>query len=150
VQTPGDANQEPAVDYKLEVVIVPVSDVDRSKHFYTTQVGFHLDVDHQAGDEFRVVQMTPTGSACSVTIGIGLTDSTPGAAKGMHLVVEDIEAAHAELAGRGVPMSDIRFMGESGWSPGADPQRRDFASFADFTDPDGNTWILQERGYRTT
>jgi catechol 2,3-dioxygenase-like lactoylglutathione lyase family enzyme len=134
------------MDYKLELVIVPVSDVDRAKAFYTDQVGFALDVDHRAGDTFRVVQLTPPGSACSIAIGVGLSDVPVGSAGGLHLVVTDIEAAHAELAGRGVEVSDVRHMTPEGWKPGPDPQRTDYNSFADFRDPDGNNWILQERG----
>jgi catechol 2,3-dioxygenase-like lactoylglutathione lyase family enzyme len=132
------------VDYKLEVVLLPVSDVDRAKNFYVEKCGFNLDVDHQPSDEFRVVQITPPGSACSLTIGIGLTDAAPGSYRGTHLVVADIEGAQAELVGRGVEVSEIRHMGSSGWQPGADPEHRDYNSFADFSDPDGNTWVLQE------
>jgi catechol 2,3-dioxygenase-like lactoylglutathione lyase family enzyme len=132
------------VDFKLELVLIPVSDVDRAKAFYTEKAGFSLDVDHQPSDEFRVVQMTPPGSACSITIGIGITDAPPGSYRGTHLVVTDIEAARAELVGRGVDVSEIRHMGPEGWQPGPDPERRDYGSFADFKDPDGNTWVLQE------
>jgi catechol 2,3-dioxygenase-like lactoylglutathione lyase family enzyme len=133
------------VDLKLELVLIPVSDVDRAKSFYVEQAGFRLDVDHRADDQFRVVQMTPPGSACSVTIGTGITDAAPGSYRGTHLIVSDIEAARAELVGRGVDVSDIRHLEEGGWVPGPDPEHRDYESFADFTDPDGNTWILQER-----
>jgi catechol 2,3-dioxygenase-like lactoylglutathione lyase family enzyme len=133
------------VDFKLELVPIPVSDVDRAKAFYTEQAGFSLDVDHRAGEEFRVVQMTPPGSACSITIGIGITDAAPGSYRGTHLVVTDIEAARAELVERGIDVSEIRHMGSSGWEPGPDPERRDYGSFADFKDPDGNSWVLQER-----
>jgi catechol 2,3-dioxygenase-like lactoylglutathione lyase family enzyme len=133
------------VDYKLELVLIPVSDVDRAKSFYVEKVGFKLDVDHQPSDEFRVVQMTPPGSACSITIGIGITDAAPGSYRGTHLVVTDIEAGRAELVGRGVDVSEIRHMGSGGWKPGPDPEHRDYNSFADFSDPDGNTWVLQER-----
>ncbi len=132
------------MDWKLELVLLPVSDVDRAKAFYTEKVGFDLDVDHQPSDEFRVVQMTPPGSACSVTVGIGITDATPGSVRGTHLVVTDIEAARSELVERGVEVSEVRHFGSDGWAPGADPERRDYASFADFSDPDGNTWLLQE------
>ena len=135
------------MDLKLEVLIVPVSDVERAKAFYVDRVGFNLDVDHQPSDDFRVVQMTPPGSACSVTIGTGLTDAAPGSVRGTHLVVADIEAARGELKQRGVEVSDIRHLGSNGWTPGPDPERRDYASFADFSDPDGNTWVLQERGF---
>jgi catechol 2,3-dioxygenase-like lactoylglutathione lyase family enzyme len=133
------------MDFKLELVLIPVSDVDRAKTFYTEKVGFDLDVDHQAGDEFRVVQMTPPGSACSITIGKGITDAAPGSVRGTHLVVSDIEAARADLVGRGVDVSEIRHLEPSGWVPGPDPERRDYGSFADFSDPEGNTWVLQER-----
>ncbi|HUP17267.1 MAG TPA: glyoxalase superfamily protein [Acidimicrobiia bacterium] len=135
------------MDYKLQLVLIPVTDVDRAKAFYTDKVGFSLDVDHRAGDEFRVVQMTPSGSACSVSIGIGLTDSAPGSAKGMHLVVTDIEAARGDLVGRGVEVGDVRHLENGAWVPGPDPQHQDYGSFAHFNDPDGNTWVLQEVGY---
>ncbi len=132
------------MDFKLELVLLPVSDVDRAKAFYTEKVGFDLDVDHQPSDEFRVVQMTPPGSACSVTIGVGITDAEPGSSRGTHLVVSDIEAARTELVERGVDVSEIRHMGPDGWASGPDPEHRDYASFADFRDPDGNSWVLQE------
>ena len=131
---------------KLELVLIPVSDVDRAKAFYTEKLGFSLDVDHQPSDEFRVVQMTPPGSACSITIGIGITSAEPGSYRGTHLVVYDIDAAREELVARGVEISDVRhFDPEKGeWQPGSDPEHGDYASFADFADPDGNTWVLQE------
>ena len=132
------------MNYRLELVIVPVSDVDRAKAFYIEKAGFHLDVDHRAGDSFRVVQMTPPGSDCSISIGVGLSDMKPGSIKGLHLVVEDIEAAREELARRGVEISEIRHMSAEGWKPGADPEHSKYNSFADFTDPDGNQWLLQE------
>jgi catechol 2,3-dioxygenase-like lactoylglutathione lyase family enzyme len=135
------------LDYKLELVLLPVADVDRAKDFYTGQCGFTLDVDHGAGESFRVVQLTPSGSACSVTIGTGLLDTPPGSVRGLHLVVTDIATARDELRGRGVDVSEIRHMTPSGWQPGVDPERRDYGSFADFADPDGNTWVLQERGF---
>jgi catechol 2,3-dioxygenase-like lactoylglutathione lyase family enzyme len=135
---------------KIELVLLPVADVDRAKAFYTEQMGFHLDVDHQPNEQFRVVQMTPPGSACSVTIGIGIgTDAVaPGSVRGLHLIVTDIEAARAELAGRGVPVSDVRHFAAGAWVPGVDPEHNDYASFADFADPDGNTWVLQEVRHR--
>ena len=132
------------MDYKLELVLVPVADVDRAKAFYTDQLGFTLDVDHQANDELRVVQMTPPGSACSVTIGIGITTAEPGSYRGTHLVVEDIEVARDELVGRGVQVGPIRHMTPQGWAHGVDPEHANYNSFADFADPDGNTWVLQE------
>ena len=133
------------MDLKLELVLIPVSDVDRAKAFYVENAGFRLDVDHQPNDDFRVVQMTPPGSACSITIGIGITSAPPGSYRGTHLVVTDIEAARAEFLERGVEVSEIRHMGANGWEPGPDPEHRDYGSFADFSDPDGNTWVLQER-----
>ncbi len=132
------------MDLKLELVLVPVSDVDRAKAFYIERAGFALDVDHRAGEEFRVVQLTPPGSACSISIGMGITDAAPGSYRGTHLVVTDIEQARDELVGRGVDVSPIRHMGADGWEPGPDPEHRDYGSFADFADPDGNTWVLQE------
>lgn len=135
------------MDYRLELILIPVTDVDRAKAFYTDQAGFQLDVDHQPSDEFRVVQLTPPGSSCSISMGIGITSAIPGSAAGMHLVVEDIERAHTELTERGVDVSGIRYMSSEGWKPGADPGHNDYASFADFRDPDGNMWVLQEVGH---
>lgn len=137
------------MDFKLELVLIPVADVDRAKAFYTEHAGFGLDVDTSPVEGFRVVQMTPPGSACSITIGTGLTEAAPGSYRGTHLVVTDIEAARAELVGRGVEVSEIRhFDREAGeWRPGADPSHEDYASFADLADPDGNTWVLQEVGW---
>lgn len=137
-------------ELRLELVLLPVSDVDRAKAFYTEKLGFSLDVDHQPNDDFRVVQMTPPGSACSVTIGVGITSAEPGTYRGTHLVVTDIEAARSKLVERGVDVSPIRHMTAQGWADGADPDHADYSSFADFADPDGNTWVLQEvrRGKR--
>ena len=131
-------------ELKLELVLLPVTDVDRAKAFYVERLGFSLDVDHQPNEEFRVVQMTPPGSACSITIGIGITEAEPGSYRGTHLVVTDIEAARAELVGRGVEVGEIRHMTPDGWQPGPDPEHARYNSFADFADPDGNTWVLQE------
>jgi catechol 2,3-dioxygenase-like lactoylglutathione lyase family enzyme len=136
-----------AMECKLELVLIPVSDVDLAKAFYSEQLGFNLDVDHRAGEEFRVVQLTPPGSACSIAVGVGITDAQPGSTRGTHLVVTDIEAVRTELIGRGVKVSDARHMTPNGWQPGVDPDHQDYGSFADFADPDGNTWVLQERGY---
>jgi len=134
------------MDLRLELVLLPVSDVDRAKAFYVDKCGFNLDVDHDVNEEFRVVQMTPPGSECSITIGRGMTDAAPGSYRGTHLVVSDIEAARAWLVERGVDVSEIRhFDREAGnWKPGPDPQHSKYNSFADFADPDGNTWVLQE------
>jgi catechol 2,3-dioxygenase-like lactoylglutathione lyase family enzyme len=135
-----------AMDYKLELVLIPVSDVDRAKAFYAETAGFRLDVDHHAGEEFRVVQLTPPGSACSIAFGIGVIDNTSAPVRGLHLVVTDIEAARADLSGRGVEVSEIRHM-DGGWKPDVDPNHANYNSFADFADPDGNTWVLQEVGW---
>ncbi|HEY7048732.1 MAG TPA: glyoxalase superfamily protein [Jatrophihabitantaceae bacterium] len=131
------------MDFKLELVLIPVADVDRAKAFYAEQLGFAVDVDHQAGD-FRVVQVTPPGSACSISFGVGITSAAPGSVVGTHLVVADIVAARDELVGRGVEVGEIRHMGPDGWQPGPHPGRGKYESFADFEDPDGNTWVLQE------
>ena len=136
------------MDMKLELLLLPVADVDRAKTFYAEKAGFNVDVDHQPSDEFRIVQLTPPGSACSITIGKGLSVAAPGSVRGMHLMVGDIEAARAELVGRGVEVSDVRHLEAGAWVPGPDPERSDYGSFADFSDPDGNTWVLQERGHR--
>lgn len=129
------------MDWKLEVVVVPVSDVDRAKRFYSEQVGFVVDVDHRPSEAFRVVQMTPPGSACSVTIGTGLTTTPPGSLQGLQLVVTDIAAARAELVARGVEVSQIQHF-EDGVP--LDGPGGDFNSFIFFSDPDGNGWTVQQ------
>jgi catechol 2,3-dioxygenase-like lactoylglutathione lyase family enzyme len=143
------------MDYKIEVVTLSVADVDRALKFYTQQVGFCLDIDYHPAASFRVVQLTPPGSACSVQIGAGLTDAPPGSARATCLAVTDIEAARRELTGHGVKVSDIYHKApaeewKGGRKLGPDPQRRNYASFADFTDPDGNTWTLQEIGHEAS
>lgn len=130
------------MDFKLELVVLPVSDIDRAKAFYLDKAGFRLDVDHRAGEDFRVVQLTPPGSACSVTLM--RNDSAPGSVQGLHLVVSDIEAARAELAGRGAHVSEVFHFAEGGQAPGPDPQRASYNSFCAFSDPDGNGWLVQE------
>jgi catechol 2,3-dioxygenase-like lactoylglutathione lyase family enzyme len=130
------------MDWKLELIVVPVSDVDRAKAFYVDNAGFGLDVDFSAGDYFRVVQLTPPGSECSVTL-MRNTDA-PGSLQGLHLVVSDIDAARAELVERGVDVSEIFHFAEGGQTPGPDPDRRDYGSFLAFSDPDGNGWLVQE------
>lgn len=132
------------MDWKLQVVMLPVADVDRAKEFYVAKLGFHLDVDHHPSDSFRVVQMTPPGSACSITVGIGVTDAEPGSMRGLHLIVDDIEAAHAQLADAGVDLGvGIQHFVDGVPTPGPDPEMRDFGSFIFFSDPDGNTWAVQ-------
>jgi catechol 2,3-dioxygenase-like lactoylglutathione lyase family enzyme len=132
------------VDYKLEAIVIPVSDVDRAKAFYADNCGFVCDVDHQPNDSFRVVQFTPPGSACSITFGIGVSTKEPGSYEGLHLVVADIEPAHAELAARGLDISEPFHFGPEGKTPGIDPSRQDFGTYCSFSDPDGNGWLLQE------
>ena len=134
------------VDMKLELIILPVSDVDRAKRFYE-MIGFVLDVDHRPNDEFRVVQFTPPGSGCSITFGIGLGIDDAGPVRGLHLVVSDIEEAVAELGATGLEVEPIKHMGPSGWVEGVDPGRTNYGTYSGFTDPDGNGWILQEVGY---
>jgi catechol 2,3-dioxygenase-like lactoylglutathione lyase family enzyme len=124
------------MDLKLEVVPMPVSDVDAAKRFYTEQVGFNLDHDVQPTPDMRVVQMTPPGSACSVVIGVGLPLGEPGSVKGVQLTVEDIDAVREAMAGRGVPVSEVQQLGPEG-TPGS--------RFCFFQDPDGNGWAIQER-----
>jgi catechol 2,3-dioxygenase-like lactoylglutathione lyase family enzyme len=123
------------MDYRLEVVQVPVSDVDRSKAFYTQQMGFNDDHDTQVSDAVRVVQLTPPGSACSIVIGTGLTDERPGSAAGLQLVVTDMDTAVAELTGRGLDVGEVQVLGA--------PGRQGFKHMF-FSDPDGNRWTVQE------
>lgn len=118
------------VQMKLELVPVPVSDVDRAKAFYVEKIGFNPDHDHRVSDDIRFVQLTPPGSACSIAIGTGLTEMEPGSIKGLQMVIEDAQAAHDELAARGVEVSDVQVM--------------PWGSFVFFSDPDGNTWSLQQ------
>jgi catechol 2,3-dioxygenase-like lactoylglutathione lyase family enzyme len=138
------------VDTKLEVVVIPVSDVDRAKRFYEG-LGWRLDGDFGGGDSWRGVQMTPPGSACSVIFGKGITTAAPGSVKGLLLVVDDIATARADLIGRGVDVSEvfhfesgIHVTGTDGRAPGPDPEGQSYRSWASFSDPDGNGWMLQE------
>lgn len=142
-----------ALAFAIEVITLPVSDVDRALRFYVDQAGFTLDVDYAPSETFRVVQLTPPGSGCSIQIGRGLTNAQPGSLHNIYLVVTDLEAARLRLLERGVKVSEIRHKipidaWDGRFAPGLDPARRDYASFADFPDPDGNTWVLQEHGYR--
>jgi catechol 2,3-dioxygenase-like lactoylglutathione lyase family enzyme len=130
------------MDWKLELVVVPVTDVDRAKKFYAEQLGFNVDVDSSPTPEVRIVQLTPPGSACSITIGTGLTQAVPGSLQGMQISVGDIEAAHAQLVERGVDVSPIRHVGVEGWADGKGDD--DYNSFIFFHDPDGNGWAIQE------
>lgn len=128
------------MDWMLELIVVPVSDVDRAKEFYLDAAGFNLLVDHRAGD-FRVVQATPPGSACSIAL---MQSEAAGSVRGLHLVVRDLDAAHAELLSRGVAALGVFHFGAGGQEPGPDPHRADYGSFFEFTDPDGNGWLVQE------
>jgi catechol 2,3-dioxygenase-like lactoylglutathione lyase family enzyme len=143
-----------AMKLSLEVIMVPVNDIDRAVRFYVDQVGFTLDVDYAPNDAFRVVQLTPPGSSCSIQIGKGLTDAPAGSLRNAYLVVTDLEAVRNGLLQRGVKVGDIRHKTpidawDGAFAPGLDPAHRNYASFADFSDPDGNSWVLQERGYRS-
>jgi catechol 2,3-dioxygenase-like lactoylglutathione lyase family enzyme len=130
------------MDWKLELVPVPVTDVERAKHFYSEQLGFVVDHDTPIGDDVRIVQLTPPGSACSIVIGAGMLDQAPGSVQGLQLVVSDIDAAHAQLAKRGVDVTPIQHYENGGWIDG---RGGDWNSFVRFSDPDGNTWAVQER-----
>jgi catechol 2,3-dioxygenase-like lactoylglutathione lyase family enzyme len=133
------------VDLKLEVVAIPVADVERAKRFYVEQLGWRLDADFAVGDQFRGIQVTPPGSPCSMHFGKGVTPAAPGSAQGLYLVVTDIDAARAELVDRGVAVSEVisRAPGQPP-AKGRDPQGRSYFSVATFSDPDGNGWVLQE------
>ena len=131
------------IDMKLEVVTLPVSDVDRAKSFYQS-LGWRLDADFAAGDDVRLVQMTPPHSQCSIHFGKGFTAMEPGSLDRLYLAVKDIDAARDDLISRGVNVSEVDHRGESGFVPGPDPERRPYFTFASFSDPDGNGWLLQE------
>jgi catechol 2,3-dioxygenase-like lactoylglutathione lyase family enzyme len=136
---------------KLEIVVIPVSDVDRAKEFYA-RLGWRLDVDIAKDEQFRVVHFTPPGSQCSVLFGKGVTTEGPGSVQGLHLIVSDINRAHAELVERGIDVSEVfhdagglfHHAGEEGRVSGSQPERRSYGSFASFSDPDGNGWVFQE------
>jgi catechol 2,3-dioxygenase-like lactoylglutathione lyase family enzyme len=155
-ETPIETPRTPAVDVRLEIVVIPVSDVDRAKRFYGG-LGWRLDADFAAGDDFRVIQFTPPGSGCSVIFGKNVTAASPGFARGLYLIVSDIEAARAELLERGVEVSEAFHSGGDVYTgldepylfgrlrvSGADPEHRSYRTFASFSDPDGNGWLLQE------
>lgn len=129
------------MDWKIELIPVPVSDIDRAKHFYSEQLGWVVDLDHQPNETTRLVQLTPPGSGCSIMVGTMEFDTAPGSLQGIQIVVADIEAARAELVGRGVDCAPIRHFDGNGW---ADGKGGDWNSFVNFSDPDGNGWVLQE------
>src|SRR5262245_59495277 len=138
------------VETKLEVVVIPVSDVDRAKRFYES-LGWRLDADFAAGEDWRVVQLTPPGSPCSVIFGKGITTAVPGSVQGLFLIVHDIEAARGQLIGHGADVSEVfhfdggfQVVGTKGRVPGRDPEGHSYRSWASFRDPDGNGWLLQE------
>lgn len=141
------------VDEKLEVIVIPVSDVDHAKAFYG-RLGWRLDADRAAGDNFRIVQLTPPGSDCSIQFGTGITSAAPGSVRDLYLIVSDIEAARAELVARGIEVSEVfhegapgaRFRddGANGRVSGPAPERASYGSFVSFSDPDGNSWLFQE------
>jgi catechol 2,3-dioxygenase-like lactoylglutathione lyase family enzyme len=139
------------MDLKLEVVVLPVSDVDKAKDFYTG-LGWRLDADFATDESFRVIQLTPPGSTCSIIFGTGLSSAVPGSVQGLHLVVTDVEAARTELIGLGADVTEtfhdaggvFHHAGTEGRVAGPDPEGRSYSSFASFSDPDGNEWILQE------
>jgi catechol 2,3-dioxygenase-like lactoylglutathione lyase family enzyme len=155
-ETAGESRQAPKVDMKLEIVVIPVSDVDRAKRFYDA-LGWRLDADFAAGDDFRVIQFTPPGSGCSVIFGKNVTAATPGSARGLYLIVSDIQAARDELLARGVAVGEVfhdagdvhagkdePYLFGRLRVAGVDPEHRSYRSFASFGDPDGNGWLLQE------
>ena len=148
-KTAVETTRAQTVDMKLEVVVIPVADVDRAKRFYG-DLGWRLDADFVVGNEFRGVQFTPPGSPCSIHFGTGLTSAAPGSARGLYLVVSDIEAARAALIDRGVDVSEVFHRAGPGKPPlsGPDPERHSYATFATFNDPDGNSWLLQEVNMR--
>lgn len=142
---------------KLEAIIIPVSDVDRAKKFYGETLGFREDIDHRAATyeeaigfryrdqkSYRIVQLTPPGSECSIQIGEGITKAPPGSYEGLYLITSDIESARKELINRGVQVSEPFHFGPQGETPGIDPTRADYNSYASFNDPDGNGWLIQE------
>jgi catechol 2,3-dioxygenase-like lactoylglutathione lyase family enzyme len=145
------------IEMKLEVVVIPVSDVDRAKRFYG-DLGWRLGIDYTPGDDYRVIQFTPPGSGCSVIFGKNVTTAAPGSAKGLHLIVSDIQVARDQLLRRGIKVSEpfhdaggiFHHAGGEGLISGPNPQRKSYASYASFSDPDGNGWVFQEVTARLT
>ncbi|MGH8952558.1 MAG: VOC family protein [Acidimicrobiia bacterium] len=137
------------MEHRIEAITLPVSDVDRARDFYV-RAGWNLDLDSEVGPGMRVVQLTPVGSDCSITFGTGTPQSEPGSYVNTYLVVSDIEAAHKDLTDRGIAVSDIFHWSDQGQTPGPDPNRGDYGSYATMADPDGNIWLLQEVPSRAT
>src|ERR1700738_1631848 len=159
-ETATETPRARTVDLKLEVVVIPVSDVERAKRFYG-DLGWRLDADFAAGDDFRVIQFTPPGSGCSVIFGKNVTAAAPGSAQGLYLIVSDVEAARNDLLGRGVEISEVFHDAAGAYTgsdepylfgrvrvSGPDPEHRSYRSFASFSDPDGNGWLFQELTHR--
>jgi catechol 2,3-dioxygenase-like lactoylglutathione lyase family enzyme len=136
------------MDWKLETIVVPVGDVDRAKAFYADAVGFHVDVDHRAGEDFRVVQLTPPGSGCSISLM--RNEAAAGTLQGLQVVVRDIEAARSQLVEGGVAATEVFHFEDGAQVDGPDPDRADFGTFLAFSDPDGNGWLVQEVPSRAT
>ncbi|GGI23628.1 VOC family protein [Bradyrhizobium guangdongense] len=157
IESAAKAFRASTIDMRLEVVVIPVSDVDRAKRFYS-DLGWRLDIDFIDGDDYRVIQFTPPGSGCSVIFGRNVTSALPGSVQGLHLIVSDIEAARADLIRRGIAISEpfhdtggiFHHADGKRIVPGPNPQRKSYASFASFSDPDGNGWVLQEVTARLT
>jgi catechol 2,3-dioxygenase-like lactoylglutathione lyase family enzyme len=145
------APQMEPLEMRIEVIVLPVTDADRAKRFYAA-LGWSLDIDTATGDDFRIIQFTPPGSGCSVMFGKGITNAAPGSAQNLHLVVSDLEAAREQLLRRGIEVSDpfhdaggiFHRTGAEGHAPGPNPQHKSYASYASFSDPDGNGWVIQE------
>jgi catechol 2,3-dioxygenase-like lactoylglutathione lyase family enzyme len=132
------------MNWTLEVVVVPVADVDRAKTFYADKVGFHVDHDTTISDEMRIVQLTPPGSGCSIVVGKGVVEMAPGSVRGLQLVVSDIRAAHAELVERGLDVSEVQVYDVGGLRPSREEDNLDNVGFVFFSDPDGNGWAVQQ------
>jgi predicted enzyme related to lactoylglutathione lyase len=151
VESSADLSQGSKADMRFEIVVIPVSDVERAKRFYAA-LGWRLDIDFAASKQYRVIQFTPPGSACSIIFGIGITPAAPGSAQGLYIIVSDIEAARADMIDRGVKVSEpfydtggiFHHLNGEGVVAGLQPQRRSYGTYASFTDPDGNGWFLQE------
>jgi catechol 2,3-dioxygenase-like lactoylglutathione lyase family enzyme len=132
------------MDWKIEVVTIPVSDMDRAKAFYVDKVGFGVDIDHRISDEVRLVQLTPPGSACSIHFGIETVDMEPGSIDGLFLVVQDVHAARAHLTERGVEVGEVQVFDEGAYRPAREGENLDNVGFVFFSDPDGNRWCVQQ------